>query len=80
MDTESNAPIIDFATFVRGSIEYKKYKKADYLELQDCVIAPTRFYYQEVGDIFDRAKWTYGLSIGVAIKPQIRISLTAPER
>ncbi len=78
LDAAASSPIVEFAVVVRGSIERKEpYGRFEHLRLHDCIIVPSRFYALEVGDVFDRAEFPYGLTIEIAVKPQISVSVAA---
>jgi len=70
---ENPAPLVEFALFVREAARYVNDKRGEYLEFQNCIAAPSRFSYQEMGDMFDTAKFKHGLTIELAIKPHIQL-------
>ena len=71
----TNVTIFSFASFVRGCARYVNDKRGKYLELVDCVIAPTRFWYQQAGDLFDHEKFPHGLTIQLEVRPEVRVLL-----
>jgi hypothetical protein len=71
----TNVTILSFACFLRGNARYVNDKRGKYLELIDCVIAPTRFWYQCAGDLFDHKKFPHGLTIQLEVRPEIRVLL-----
>ncbi|MBX9666037.1 MAG: hypothetical protein K2X93_00405 [Candidatus Obscuribacterales bacterium] len=71
----TNVTIFGFASFVRGNVRYINDKRGKYLEVYDCILAPSRFWYQDAGDLFDHKKFTHGLTIRLEVEPEIRIML-----
>lgn len=70
---EVDTLLIEFSLFVRESTRYIKDKRSEYLEFQDCIVLPSRFSYQDVGNMFDKANFKHGLTVQLAIKPHIQI-------
>jgi len=68
-----NEPLVEFTLFVRDGIRYVKDKRGEYLEFQDCIVAPSRFSYIEIGDVFDKTKFDHGLTLQLATKPHLQI-------
>jgi len=66
-------PLTTFAVFVRGKALLQEYKDECWLELRDCVVAPSRFSYLDWGDPFDRVSFPHGQPIRVWVDPQIRV-------
>lgn len=64
-------PLLDFALFVRGAVRHINDKRGEYLEFQDCVVAPNRFWQIEAGDVFDSGNFA-GLTAEIGVKPHIR--------
>ena len=71
----TTVPLFSFASFVRGGIRLVNDKRGKYLELMDCIVGPTRFWYIQAGDLFDREKYAHGITVQVEIRPEIRIAL-----
>lgn len=71
----TDATIFSFACYVRKNARYVNDKRGRYLELVDCVIAPTRFWYLQAGDVFDHNRFPHGLTVQVEARPDIRILL-----
>jgi len=67
------APLLDFALFVRGEVRYISDKGAEYLEFQDSVFGPGRFWYSVAGDPFSHEQYAVGISLKVRIKPIISL-------
>ena len=72
-DSETGRLVTEFALFVRGSVSHEKSQRAEYLMLRDCIVAPSRFYYINVGDVFNVDRWPFGLTVSIFIKPQISV-------
>ena len=70
---ENTAPLTEFALFVREAIQYIHDKRGEYLEFRDCIIAPSRFSYLEMGNMLDRTKFNRGSTVQLAIKPHVQI-------
>ena len=66
-------PIIDFVCFVRGEIRCLSDKRGEFIEFNDCILAPNRFWYQSVGDIFDQERFPAGQTVKLQVKPDISI-------
>lgn len=77
--TTVESPTIEFALFVRGAVRYIKDKRGEYLEIEDCVIAPNRFSYQDRGNMFDRSRFSHGLTVQLIVKPHIQIKYFVSE-
>ncbi|MBY0549257.1 MAG: hypothetical protein K2W95_18425 [Candidatus Obscuribacterales bacterium] len=71
----NDATIFSFACYVRKNARYVNDKRGKHLELVDCVIAPTRFWYLQAGDVFDHNRFPHGLTVQVEARPDIRILL-----
>ena len=70
---EITVPLAVFVLFVREAVQYINDKRGEYLEFRDCIIAPSRFSYPTMGDMFDKNKFTRGLTVQLAIKPNVQI-------
>jgi hypothetical protein len=66
-------PLVTFAVFVRGKALLQEYKGELWLELRDCVVAPSRFSYLELGDPFDRGAFPRGQPVRIWVQPQILV-------
>ncbi len=42
--------------------------------MEDCVVAPNRFWYNQAGDIFDRERFPSSVTVTVAVDPDTRIA------
>jgi hypothetical protein len=64
------------ALFVRGKINLVKKKGEEYLLIQDCFIAPSRFSYIDYGiDLKDSIKVPFGTNVKLTVKPSIHLKL-----
>lgn len=63
--------LIEFALFVHGKVRYINDKRGEYLEFQNCLITPCRFWRLDALRIWEAAtpNWTVELSI----KPRLQI-------
>ncbi len=71
--TEAN--LFSFAAYVRGEVRYVNDKRGTYLEITDSIVAPSRFSYMEFGDVFDRERFPYGVTVEIGVKPDIRVAI-----
>ena len=72
-DSVTGRLVTEFALFVRGRVSHEKFQRAENLTLRDCILAPSRSYNVNVGDVFDTGKWPFGLTICISVKPQISV-------
>ncbi len=72
-----DAAITTLACFVRGNARYVNDKRGMYIELANCVIGPSRFWYQETGDLFDQESFAHGVDVHLGIKPDLRVHVVA---
>jgi hypothetical protein len=72
---QPSAPVIEFTGFVRGGVRRVDDKRGDYLEFTDTVVAPSRFWYLEAGNVFDQARHPYGVTVEVGVRPHIFVRL-----
>lgn len=75
---KSDAPLIEFALCVRRAVRYVHDKRGEYLEFGNCVVAPDRFAYQAVGNMFDETVFKPSLTVQLAVKPHIQIRCVRP--
>ena len=68
-------PLIELALFVRERVAVQQYQGQEWLEFRDCVLAVTRYSYQEMGDIFDRKRYPYGHQVRLWLRPQLRVEV-----
>lgn len=70
---EMKAPLFEVTLAVRERVRYVKDKRGDYLEFQDCIILPKISSYYSGNDVFDRSRFSYGVTLQLTIKPHIQI-------
>ncbi len=71
----SDPPLVEFVAYVRGEARCIDDKRGRYIALEDCVIAPSRFWHQQAGDVFDRGKFPPSLTVMIALNPDINIAI-----
>jgi hypothetical protein len=71
--------LFTFAAYVRSGVRFIDDKRGKYLEIEDCIIAPNRFWYIDSGDPLDRKRFPIAVTVTVAIDPDIRIAFVSLE-
>ncbi|TAH35350.1 MAG: hypothetical protein EYC62_04850 [Alphaproteobacteria bacterium] len=69
--------VFEFAFFMRGPIQLAKDENGEYLHFQDGVFAPSRFWYQQAGDLMDQTLFPTGIDLYLRIKPRIGFQFAA---
>ena len=69
----SEAPLWTFAAYVRGEVRVINDVRGHYIDFEDSIIAPTRFWYIQAGNPFDRIRFPISVTIRLSIKPDIQI-------
>jgi hypothetical protein len=64
-------PLVTFAVFVRSAALLQEREGEWWLELRDCMVAPSRFSYLELGDPFDRGAFPRGQPVRIWVRSQI---------
>jgi hypothetical protein len=72
-DTANDA-LISFAAYVRGEARLVNDERGKYLELEDCIFAPNRFWYIESGNPLNRERFPVSITVTVTVDPEIRIA------
>ncbi len=72
--SNSDDAMFTFAAYVRGATRYINDKRGRYMEIEDCIIAPSRFWYNQAGDVFDRKRFPFSVTVTIAVDPEIRIA------
>ena len=67
--------LFTFAAYVRGETRCINDERGRYIEFENCIIAPDRFWYNEAGDVFDRQRFPFSVTVRLAVDPDIRIAL-----
>lgn len=70
---EVEASLFDFALFVRGRVRHINDKRGEYLEFQDSIVVPDRFWYVEAGDLFSPERFALSVTLELRIKPSISL-------
>lgn len=71
---DAESAVFTFAAYVRGAARLIDDQRGRYLEIADCIIAPSRFWYLDSGDPFDRERFPIAVTVTVAIEPTIQIA------
>ncbi|WP_018416945.1 hypothetical protein [Teredinibacter turnerae] len=67
--------LIDFYLFVRGALNISTQDSRPVLEINNCIVSPSRFSYFDMGDMLDEEKFPIGQIVYVALNERISISL-----
>lgn len=70
----SEKALSTWAAYVRGEVRLIDDDRGRYLEFEDCIVAPNRFWYLEAGDVFDKSRFPFSVTITVAIDPDFHIA------
>ena len=69
-------PLFSIAAYVRGEARLIKESGLNRLDLEDCIIAPSRFWYIEAGNVFDRVRFPVSVTMSMMVNPDLSIDLT----
>ena len=72
--TDSEIALYTWAAYVRGVARFVDDQRGRYLEFEDCIIAPDRFWYIKSGDVFNRDRFPHSVTVTVAVDPDIRVA------
>ena len=72
--TDSETALYTWAAYVRGSARFVNDQRGRYLEFEDCIIAPDRFWYIQSGDVFNRNRFPHSVTVTVAVDPDIHVA------
>jgi hypothetical protein len=72
--TDSEVPLYTCAAYVRSVARFVDDQRGRYLEFEDCIIAPDRFWYIQSGDVFNQERFPHSVTVTVAVDPDIRVS------
>lgn len=72
--TDSETALNTWAAYVRGVARLVDDQRGRYLEFEDCIIAPDRFWYIQSGDVFNRDRFPHSVTVTVAVDPDIRVA------
>ena len=70
----SDDALYTWAAYVRGAARFVDDQRGRYLEFEDCIIAPNRFWYIQSGDVFNRDRFPHSVTVTVAVDPDIRVA------
>ncbi|MGE3315347.1 MAG: hypothetical protein AB7O26_09535 [Planctomycetaceae bacterium] len=68
----SENSIASFVAFVRGAVRHINDKRGNYLEIEDCLLAPDKTLYLDV-PVWDRDVCPFSTTIRVLVRPEIRL-------
>jgi hypothetical protein len=71
---KTESALFTFAAYIRGEARFINDERGRYLDLEDCIIAPSRFWYIHAGNPFDQQRFPISVTIHLAIEPDIHIS------
>ncbi len=71
----SEVSLSSFIAYVRGAIRRVNDERGDYLEINDCILAPVRWWHVSVGALWSREAFPFSMLIVLEVKPDIRIAL-----
>jgi hypothetical protein len=71
----SDVALMDFTCFVRGEVRHINDGRGNYLSLEDCVVAPSRFSYIEAGNSFNHDRFPFGITLTIRVRPDIQIAM-----
>lgn len=66
-------PVVQFDAYVRERVVRESTQDAEWLELRDVIVAPSRFSYIEIGDPFDRTRYPQRHTLLIQVVPQISL-------
>ena len=70
---KTDTKLFTFAAYVRGEARFINDERGRYLDFEDCIVAPSRFWYIHAGDPFDQNRFPVSVTIRLAIDPDVRI-------
>jgi hypothetical protein len=71
---KSDDALLAFAAYVRGEAQYINDKRGRFLAIEDCIVAPNRFWHIDAGNVFDRERFPVSVTITIAVDTDIRIA------
>jgi hypothetical protein len=71
---KAEAALFTFAAYVRGEARLIDDQRGRYIDFEDCIVAPSRFWYIHAGNPFDQHRFPVSVTIRLAIEPDIRIA------
>lgn len=77
--TGAEIAMFDWVLYVRGLVEYKRYKNVEYLRFCKCLPTASRFSYRDYqANLFDEKEIPYDVTVQVRVKPDIQIFFERP--
>lgn len=77
--SEADVPLIEWVLYVRGKVEYKRYKNVEYLRFCQCLPTASRFSYRDYRlNLFSEKDIPYDLTVQLRVKPDIQIFFERP--
>lgn len=71
---QSDNALFTFAAYVRGEARFINDVRGRYIDFEDCIIAPSRFWYIQAGNPFDQQRFPISVTIRLACDADVRIS------
>src|SRR5688572_9093968 len=65
--SQAEDALFSFAAYVRGEARFINDQRGRYIDFEDCIVAPNRFWYIQTGDPFDRERFPNSVTIRLAI-------------
>ena len=72
--TDSETALYSWSAYVRGMSRFVDDQRGRYLAFEDCIIAPDRFWYITTGDVFNRERFPFSVTVTVAVDPDIHVA------
>ncbi len=73
---KSEVALVTFAAYVRGSARFINDDRGRYINFEDCIIVPGRFWYIQAGDAFAQGGFPPAITIRLSIDPDVAIVFT----
>lgn len=71
---KSDNALFTFAAYVRGEVRFINDVRGRYIDFENCIIAPRRFWYIQVGNPFDQQRFPISVTIRLETDPDLRIA------
>jgi hypothetical protein len=71
---KSDNALFTFAAYVKGEVRFINDVRGRYIDFENCIIAPSRFWYIQAGNPFDQQRFPISVTIRLEIDPDIRIA------
>lgn len=70
---QSDNALFTFAAYVRGEARVINDVRGRYIDFENCIIAPSRFWYIQAGNPFDQQRYPISVTIRLETDPDLRI-------